>query len=520
MTPPTPVVALRGITKRFGHVVANDGVDLDLYRGQIHGLLGENGSGKTTLMSILYGLVQPDAGEIRVDGAPVVLAGPRAAVVHGIAMIPQQFRLVPTLTVAENIALGLDARGRWHGAVLATIGRRLLDLSEQYGLQVRPHALVGALSMGERQRVEILRALYHESRVLLMDEPTSVLTPQEVDRLFGMLAVLARREGRSIVLVTHKIREVTGLADHVTVLRQGRRVASLVAGEATVTALVDAMIGPRGGGPPATADRDAPGGRATAGSVLTVRGLRVVPVAGDDLVARPLHDVTFAVHGGEIFGIAGVEGNGQRELELALVGLLRPRTGTITLTEGAVAYVPSDRTRWGLVLDFTVAENVLMRRATSGSAWASAPTRQVTALAEATDLVRRFAISPPRLEAVVRHLSGGNMQKVVVARELSRLPVLVVAAQPTMGLDVATAAFVRSQLRRVAAAGAAVVLISSDLEELLELADRVGVLYQGHLVGVWDARSVTVETLGMAMAGLSVGAPPGRPVGEPVHPTH
>jgi simple sugar transport system ATP-binding protein len=520
MSPSAPVVALRGITKRFGHIVANDRVDFDLHRGQIHGLLGENGSGKTTLISILYGLIHPDAGEIRIDGVPVVLSGPRAAVAAGIAMIPQQFRLVPTLTVAENIALGLDPRGRRHGAVLASIGRRLLDLSEQYGLQVHPHTLVGTLSMGERQRVEILRALYHESRVLLMDEPTSVLTPQEVDRLFAMLAALARREGRSIVLVTHKIREVTRLADHVTVLRQGRRVASLAATEVTPAALVDAMVGQRTTVPPATSRREAPGESEAVEPVLTVRGLRVVPMAGDDLAGRPLQDLTFAVHGGEIFGVAGVEGNGQRELELALAGLLRPQAGTIAIAGDAVAYVPSDRARWGLVPDFTVAENLLMRRAGSGSAWAPAPAQQAPALAEAADLVRRFAIAPPRLEAMVRHLSGGNMQKVVVARELSRLPALVVAAQPTMGLDVATTAFVRGQLRRVAAAGAAVVLISSDLDELLELANRVGVLYHGHLVGVWDARSVTVETLGMAMAGLSIGGPPGRPVGEPVHPAH
>lgn len=509
------LVAMRGITKRFGHIVANDGVDFDLAPGEIHGLLGENGSGKTTLMSILYGLYQPDAGEIRLEGTPVVLRGPRDALERGIAMIPQQFRLVPTLTVAENIALGIDPRGRRHGHLLRDVGRRLTALSEQYGLQIAPGVAVGSLSMGERQRVEILRALYHDSRVLLMDEPTSVLTLQEVNRLFEMLASIARDERRSIVLVTHKIREVLGVAHRVTVLRQGRRVGTMAAGELNADALVAAMMGRRGppakpSAPPALSQ---PSRRSQGRPVLTVRRLSVLPTAGNDLVFRPLHDLTFTVHSGEVFGIAGVEGNGQRELEFAASGLLTPTAGTITRDAAAhsqepsgrvtVAYIPSERQRWGVVLDFTVAENLLLRRAAGGSPWALSPTRRPRALADADEAITTFGIHPPDRGARVRHLSGGNSQKVVVARELSHLPALVIAAQPTAGLDVMTSTFVRDQLRRVAAAGAAVLLISSDLDELLELCDRIGVIYQGKLMGVWDAQAVPITTLGAAMAGLT-----------------
>ncbi|MDR7520522.1 MAG: ABC transporter ATP-binding protein [Armatimonadota bacterium] len=518
-------VVMRGIVKRFGHVVANDHVDFDLALGEIHGLLGENGSGKTTLMSILYGLYQPDAGEIRVHGAPVALRGPRDALERGIAMIPQQFRLVPTLTVAENIALGLDPRGRPHRHLLRDVERRLMALSEQYGLQIAPTAAVGRLSMGERQRVEILRALYHDSRVLLMDEPTSVLTPREVDRLLQMLAAMTKNERRSVVLVTHKILEVLGVADRVTVLRQGRRVATLGPGDLSADALVAAMMGQRE--PPAQASWSAASPRSARNQgrpILEFRAVCVSPAGGSDLASRPLHDVTFTVRSGEIFGIAGVEGNGQRELEFAAAGLLTPTAGTIALDgngdsqghsgRAAVAYIPSDRPRWGVALDLTVAENLLLRHAAGGDPWALAPTRRPQPLADADNAIATFGIHPPRRRALVRHLSGGNGQKVVVARELYRLPAVVVAAQPTAGLDVATSTFVRGQLRRVASAGAAVLLISSDLDELQGLCDRIGVIYQGRLMGIWDAQTVTRAALGAAMAGLASAGGDGNHAGE------
>jgi len=503
-------VVMRGITKRFGAIVANDGVDFDLDPGEIHGLLGENGSGKTTLMSILYGLLQPDEGEIALAGRPLALRGPTAALREGIAMIPQRFRLVPTLSVAENVALGLEPRGRRQGRVLREVRGRLLELAGRYGLGVDPDGRVESLSMGERQRVEILRALYHESRILLMDEPTSVLTPGEVEHLFAMIRRMAAEEGRTVVLVTHKLREVIGLADRMTVLRLGRKVGTFAAAGATFARLVEAMMGERAsaanGAVPTRAPRAAP----RAAPVLAVEGLCVRPAAGEPLVSRELRDVGFEVGPGEVYGIAGVEGNGQWELELALAGLIAPARGEIRvlgqlgIPRERTAYIPSDGQQWGVIRDLTLAENLLLADAAAGSSLSPAPTRRPAALAAAARAIDRYRIVPPDLRLRARQLSGGNAQKLLLARELGRDPVLVIAAQPTAGLDVASAAFVRAELRRAADAGAAVVVISSDLDELIELADRIGVIYEGALQGEWPAESATVGALGAAMAGVRV----------------
>jgi simple sugar transport system ATP-binding protein len=504
------MVSLQGITKRYGPILANDAVDFDLEPGEIHGLLGQNGSGKTTLMSILCGLTRPEAGTIRLQGRAVAWRGPRDALARGIAMIPQQFRLVPTLSVVENVALGFGGGMRRHGAVLKALAWRLRDLADRYGLQIDPEARIEALSMGERQRVEILRALCHESRVLIMDEPTSVLTPQEVERLFAMLGGLVREEGRAVVLVTHKIREVLASARRVTVLRNGRRVATVPAEGLTPEALVELMMGERqAAGPPrapaAELDRE---GRPP---ILTIEGLSVPPAGGDGAGRRAVRDVNLVVRAGEIVGIAGVEGNGQLELELALAGLLKPAAGTVHIAprdagkparHPLVAYIPSDRNRWGLIADFTVAENLLLRAAAAAPAMLPPPARRRVFLALAQELVSRFKIDPPDAGLRVRRLSGGNAQKVVLARELSHLPDLIVAAQPTMGLDVAAAAFVRDRLREAAAAAAGVLVISSDLDELLELCRRIAVMFHGEVMGVWEAGQASPAELGAAMAGL------------------
>jgi simple sugar transport system ATP-binding protein len=506
--PGAAAVVMRDITKRFGAVVANDGIDFDLAAGEIHGLVGENGSGKTTLMSILYGLVRPDEGEIALTGRSLVLRGPADALHAGIAMIPQRFRLVPTLSVAENVALGLEPRGRGQARMLREVRTRLLELAGRYGLAVDPDRQVEALSMGERQRVEILRALYHESRVLLMDEPTSVLTPGEVEQLFAMIRRMATEEGRTVVLVTHKLREVIGLADRMTVLRLGRKIGTFPAAGATPALLVEAMMGERGG---AASTRVGPRGllserRAT--PVLEVRGLSVQPTPDEPLVSHQLRNLGFEVAAGEVYGLAGVEGNGQWELELALAGLITPERGEIrVLGESGIprartAYIPSDGQLWGVIRDLTVAENLLLAATAAGSLLSRSPARRPEALAGATRAIDHYHIVPPDPRLRARQLSGGNAQKLLLARELGRKPVLVIAAQPTAGLDVAAAAFVRTELRRAADAGAAVVVVSSDLDELIEIADRIGVVYDGVLQGEWPASAATIGALGAAMAGV------------------
>jgi simple sugar transport system ATP-binding protein len=500
-------IVMRGITKRFGAVVANDGVVFDLAPGEIHGLLGENGSGKTTLMSILYGLLRPDEGELTAAGRPLALRSPTDALRAGIAMIPQRFRLVPTLSVAENVALGLEPRGRGQARMLREVRARLLELAGRYGLGVDPDAQVEALSMGERQRVEILRALYHESRVLLMDEPTSVLTPGEVEQLFAMIRRMAVGEGRTVVLVTHKLREVIGLADRMTVLRLGRNVGTFGAADATPTRLVEAMMGERAGATNGAA-APAPRGGARSAQVLEVRDLRVRPAAGEPFVARELRGVGFTVAAGEVYGIAGVEGNGQWELELALAGLIVPAGGEVRvlgrpgIPRDRTAYIPSDGQLWGVIRDLSVAENLLLAETAAGSSLSPAPSRRPAALAAAASAIDRYRIVPPDPRLRARQLSGGNAQKLLLARELGRNPALVIAAQPTAGLDVASAAFVRAELRRAADGGGAVVVISSDLDELIELADRIGVMYDGALQGEWPAGRATVSALGAAMAGV------------------
>ena len=497
---------MRGITRRFGAVVANDGIDFDLAPGEIHGLLGQNGSGKTTLMSILYGLVRPDDGTIAVGGREVHLRGPADGLRAGVALIPQRFRLVPTLSVAENVALGLEPRGRRQPRMLREVSDRLLALAARYGLSVEPHAQVESLSMGERQRVEILRALYHDSRVLLMDEPTSVLTPGEVEQLFSMVRGMVEREGRTVVLVTHKLREVVGVAHRMTVLRAGRKVATFGAGEANAEQLVEAMMGERAV-PTNPAGARLQAAAPAAATVLEVSRISLRPRPSEPLVHRELRNVGFAVKAGEIYGIAGVEGNGQWELELVLAGLLAPESGEVRMLgqrgvpRGRIGYIPSDRDQWGVIRDLSVAENLLLRKAAAGGAADPAPMRRPTALAEIAQAIDRFRVVPPDPALRAGGLSGGNAQKLLLARELAERPALIIAAQPTAGLDIASAAFVRAEIRRAADAGAATVVISSDLDELIELADRIGVMYGGALQGEWPAAHASAAALGAAMAG-------------------
>lgn len=505
-TPPPPRLALRGIEKRYPGVRALAGVDVDVAAGEVHAVLGENGAGKSTLMHVVYGLVTPDAGSIAFEGAQVRLRSPRDAIGLGIGLVAQHFHLVERHTVLENLALGhADAPAFRPGRALLP---RLRAAVERYGLALDPHAFVRDLSPGERQRVELVKALMRGARLLVLDEPTSVLTPIEVDALFAVLRRFVA-EGSSVVFVSHKLAEVEALADTVTVLRRGAVVGRRRAEDGLDRRdLARLMVGADLAAPPER--RAAPTGPAR----LIVRDARVAGPRG----RPPLLDVTtLDVRGGEILGVAGVAGNGQSELVEAIAGL-RPLQGgrieidgrAVTSGRGAararidagVALVPEDRTRVGVVGDMTVERNVALRHA-HRHPFARGPWIDWRAVAQATTAaVKSYAIATPSTRTPARLLSGGNVQKVILARELARDPGVVIAVHPTYGLDVAATAATRERLRAAADRGAAVLLVSEDLDEILALADRVAVMAGGRLVATLAAADADPVALGLAMAGL------------------
>jgi general nucleoside transport system ATP-binding protein len=524
----------RDIVKRFPSVVANDGVSLAVARGEVHALLGENGAGKSTLMNILYGLYQPDEGQVLVDGEPVQFASPRDAIARGIGMVHQHFMLVPPLTVTENIMLGAESR-RGFFLDRASAAARIRTLSKQYGLDVNPDAVVGDLSVGAQQRVEILKAFYRDANVLILDEPTAVLTPQEADDLFVIMRGL-RAEGKSIVFITHKLREVLAIADRITVLRGGRVVGQASAAEMTEQDLATMMVGrtvalyQRGEAGAAVVEEaaalglsevplpadvaEAPAPAPSTPPMLRVDGLRVRGSGGGGNLA--VDDVSFAILPGEIFGIAGVEGNGQSELVEALTGLRQADGGRVLLGDRTItnsspreliaaglAHIPEDRHKHGLVLAYPISDNVVLSTYREppyarGILRLAAPIRALARrLINAFDI--RVGRGGPDLPAA--NLSGGNQQKVIIARELSRAIRLLIAAQPTRGLDVGSIEFIHGQLREQRAKGTALLLISAELDEILALADRIGVLYRGKLVAVMPRAEATREKLGLLMAG-------------------
>jgi len=503
---------MRSITKRFPGVLANDAVYFEARRGEVHALLGENGAGKSTLASILTGLYRPDSGEIAIDGKTVEFHSPRDATEAGVSMVHQHFRLAASLTVADNIVLGFKGTP-WLRTNPATIEAQVAELAKRYRMPVRPDARVWQLSVGEQQRVEILKALYRGARILILDEPTSLLTPQEADGLFETLRTMTA-EGRTIVFVSHKLDELMAVSDRVTVLRGGKLIGTVNTHETNQRALARMMIG-RDLVTSSLAVELAPNGGEGGldrGIALELRDVS----AQDDLGLQALHNVSLDVHQGEIVGVAGVAGNGQRQLAEAISGA-RPRTsGEVVvkrqkLRSGdpedaivhGVAHVPEDRLGTGVSPSLSIAENLVLKSHRQAPMSTRGVLRNDRIKRNAREQIRRFAIAAPGPDTPTRLLSGGNVQKVVLARELSSGPSVIVAANPTRGLDVGATEAVRSLLLEAARDGAGILLISEDLDEILLLADRIAVMYEGRIVGVVPRSTADVQHLGLMMAGAS-----------------
>ena len=509
---------LRGITKRFGSLVANDHIDLTVAPGEIRGLLGENGAGKTTLMNVLYGLVQPDEGEIRIDGKQIAVHSPRDAINAKIGMVHQHFMLVPVFTVAENVALGVEHLRKLKVPGLPAIPTGLLDrkharrqvqeLSQRYGLRVDPDALTGDLPVGVQQRVEILKALVRDARVLILDEPTAVLTPGETEDLFRVMREL-RSDGRSIVFISHKLKEVQAIADKITVIRRGQVVGDRppTTSDAELAAL---MVG-RPVELRVSKQTAQPGEVILHVSDLTV-GSDTVALEAGEAARNAVDGLSFEVRAGEILGIAGVQGNGQTELCEAIMGLL-PATGTVQLDgrdlshatprdrlRAGIAYIPEDRREDGIVADFSVADNLILDTY-DRKPFASRIAMDLPAIREnARSLVAEFDVRTSSIDTPVGTLSGGNQQKVILAREVGRQVRLLLASQPTRGLDVGSIEFVHRRIVAERDQGIAVIIVSSELDEIYALADRIAVMYEGKITG-FRSPSVPVTELGLLMAG-------------------
>ena len=499
---PPPRLQMRGITKRYPGVVANNQIDLDVKAGEIHALLGENGAGKTTLMNVLFGLARPDEGEILLDGKPKQIADPADAISSGIGMVHQHFMLIPVLTVAENILLGAETMANAVFLDRREARRRIIELGKRFGFEIDPDARVETLSVGWQQRVEILKALYRQARILVLDEPTAVLTPQETVEIFAVLRRLSA-EGHSIIFISHKLYEVLEIADRITVIRRGEVVGSRLPSETNEDDLAALMVGRQ---VMLAVDR---GTSHPAEPVLSVENLKVRSDRGQEVV----RGVSFNVRAGEILGIAGVAGNGQDELVEAITGLRRSTEGMISLNsqditgwsvrqrrEHGLGYVPGDRQKYGLVLGFTVSDNLVLTQYYNRP-FARGVQRVDAAIEQsAQSLIEEFDIRTPSWAVPAGTLSGGNQQKVIVAREFSRDLKTLVLDQPTRGLDVGSIEFIHKQAIRKRDAGASILLVSAELDEILELSDRIAVMYRGQIVALVDGPTANKEEIGLLMA--------------------
>ncbi|MEY3587074.1 MAG: hypothetical protein RJB32_370 [Actinomycetota bacterium] len=497
---------LRGITKRFGQLVANDHIDLTVNPGEIHALLGENGAGKSTLMNVLYGLYTADEGQILLDDEVQKFSGPGDAMAAGIGMVHQHFMLIPVFTVAENVALGNEPTSALGTLNLAKARARVIEISDRFGFNVDPDALVEDLPVGVQQRVEIIKALSRDAKVLVLDEPTAVLTPQETDELMAIMRQLAK-SGTSIVFITHKLREVKEVADRITVIRLGKVVGS-ASPEDSTSELASMMVGRE-------VDLTVSKKSAEPGAeVIRLENINVL----DDRNQRAVRGVSLKVHAGEILAIAGVQGNGQTELAEALLGLrpvmrgmgaiaikdqyLKAQPSVREVLEMGVGFIPEDRKKDGLVSEFSVAENLMLDASYKSEFTKGLSINFSSRKRIAKDLISRFDVRTPSAEALAGKLSGGNQQKVVVARELYRNVDLLIASQPTRGVDVGSIEFIHEQIVAERDAGKAVILISTELDEVLALADRIAVMYRGEIVGIVPP-TTSREQLGKMMAGVS-----------------
>ncbi len=499
------MLELRNITKAFPDVVANDHIDLSFGRGEVHCLLGENGAGKTTLMNVVFGLHHPDRGEILINGEPVQVSSPSVAIAHGIGMVHQHFMLVEPLSVAENVVIGAEPESRLRFPMKEAV-RRVRELSTRYGLTVDPRAHIEDLPLGVRQRVEILKALYRDADILILDEPTAVLSPPEVEELYHVIDAL-REAGKTVIFITHKLKETMAVSDRVTVLRDGKKVGTVDRDETSPEALAQMMVG-RKVVLRVTKEARRPGDLRLAVRDLVVKDSRGLPA---------LCGVSFRVRQGEIYGIAGIEGNGQSELIEAMTGLRTIDSGDVLL-DGAslrgkdaaevlragLGHVPEDRLRRGLVAAFTVAENVILgyHRQHPFEHFGILRQAQMDAYARALIDIYDIRTSGPGVEA--SHLSGGNQQKTVLARVLGSDPRALVASQPTRGVDVGATEFIHRQLLEMRDTGAAILLLSADLDEVRSLSDRIGVIYQGRIVAERAADAWTEDDLGLYMAGEQI----------------
>ncbi|WP_307849774.1 ABC transporter ATP-binding protein [Qaidamihabitans albus] len=497
-------VELRGITKRFPGVVANSDVNVGVRGGTVHALVGENGAGKSTLMKILYGMQRPDEGTILINGEPVELHSPADAIDAGIGMVHQHFMLADNLTVLENVVLGNEPRAGL-GLDFSAARSKIRDISARYGLGVDPDRLVDELGVGERQRVEILKVLYRGARILILDEPTAVLVPQEVDELFGNLREL-KAEGLTLLFISHKLDEVLSVADDITVMRRGTTVRSVAPGEVTARQLAELMVG---SALPVPELRDS---TVTDTPVLEVAGLTVQAPDGRTVLA----EMSFTIHAGEVLGVAGVEGNGQAELVEALMGIRTPASGRISLLgkditklstrrrrSAGVGYIPEDRHRQGVLLESTLWENRILGHQTSRPSVRGPLLDRAGARADTERIVEEYDVRTPGIDVVAGALSGGNQQKLIVGREMSGRPVLLIASHPTRGVDVGAQAAIWEQIRKARAEHLAVLLISADLDELIGMSDSLSVILRGRLVAEYDPGAVTPEQLGSAMTGAA-----------------